>query len=259
MKKVSLLVQTFLVAILLVGCQFSEDLHISEDGSGKISFNFDGSELLKMAGDKLGEGLGEEKKEEKIIDTLMVFKDFLEEKKDSIAQLSQAEQDRLKKLESFKMHMFMDPKSYEMKFDLYSEFKDVSDLGNVFNDFKTASALGGKNAGSSVGKAGDPLSNTEGEDPTKVSYTFKKNKFKRVTEILDKEKLKMSLDSLAQMKMFLASSKYKINYHFPKKIKKISSEKAMFSQDGKSFTLEVGFLEYMEDPTVLDVEVELEK
>jgi len=258
MKNILSGITYLLVLFCLVGCNFTEDLYLNDDGSGKISFNFDGSEILKMAGDKLGEGIGEEKKEEKTIDTLMVFKDFLEEKKDSIATLSKAEQERLKKLENFKMHMFMNPKTYEMKFDLYSEFKDVSDLGNLLSDFKTASALGGKNAQSSVGKASDPLSNAEGEDPTKVSYTFKKNKFKRVTEILDREKLKMSLDSLEQMKMFLATSKYKVNYHFPKKIKKISSEKAMFSQDGKSFTLEVGFLEYMKNPAILDVEVELE-
>lgn len=258
MKKVSLLVQVFLMAILFVGCQFSEDLHINEDGTGKIAFSFDGSELLKMAGDKLGEGLGEEQKEEKAIDTLMVFKDYLEEKKDSIAQLPKAEQERLKKLENFKMHMFMDPKTMEMNFDLYSDFKDVSDLGNIFNDFKTASSLGGKKAGSSVGAPGDPLSNTEGDDPTKVSYTFKGNKFKRVTEILDEKQLKQGLDSLEQMKMFLASSKYKIKYHFPRRIKKISSKEALFSQDGKSFTLEVGFIDYMENPKILDVEVELE-
>lgn len=258
MKKVSLLVQVFLMAILFVGCQFSEDLHINEDGSGKIAFSFDGSELFKMAGDKLGESLGEDQKGGKAIDTLMVFKDYLEEKKDSIAKLPKAEQERLKKLENFKMHMFMNPKTMEMNFDLYSDFKNISDLGNIFNDFKTASSLGGKNAGSSIGAPGDPLSNTEGEDPTKVSYTFKGNKFKRVTEILDEKQLKQGLDSLEQMKMFLASSKYKIKYHFPRKIKKISSKEAMFSQDGKSFTLEVGFIDYMENPKILDVEVELE-
>ncbi|WP_299259911.1 hypothetical protein [uncultured Aquimarina sp.] len=250
MKKVSLLVQTFLVTILLVGCQFSEDLHINEDGSGKISFNFDGSEIMQIGGDKITEG------KEEIIDSTLVFKDFLEEKKDSISKLSAEEQQKLKKLESFKMHMLMNTQSKEMKFDLYSEFKKVEELGDVFNSFKTASTIGNQKKAS---PAGSPLTSSNGEDPTKVIYSYTENKFKRVTEILDEEKLKMSLDSLEQMKMFLASSKYKINYHFPKKIKKISSEKAMFSQDGKSFTLEVGFLEYMEDPTVLDVEVELEK
>lgn len=252
MKRVSLFLQVIFALVILVGCQFSEELHLKEDGSGKISFNFDGSEVMQMAGDKMTEG------EEKVIDTLMVFKDFLEEKKDSISKLPIEEQERLKKLENFRMHMFMNAEKKEMTFDLYSEFKNVSDLGNLFNDFKTASALGGKKAGSSVGKPGDPLSNTDGSDPTKVSYSFINNKFKRVTEILDKEKLKQGIDSLEQMKMFMASSKYKINYHFPKKIKKISNEKALFSQDGKSFTLEVGFLEYLDDPTVLDIEVDLE-
>ncbi|MHA7058631.1 hypothetical protein ACWGOQ_0015510 [Aquimarina sp. M1] len=254
MKKVSLFIQVLLAVTLLVGCQFSEDLHINEDGSGKISFSFDGSEIMEMAGDKVNEG------KEEIIDSTLVFKEFLEEKKDSIATLPKEEQEKLKKLENFKMHMLMNPESLEMKFDLYSEFTTVEELDDVFNSFKTASSIGNKNTPSpAASPVGDPLSSSEGEDPTRVVYSYKKNKFKRVTEILDREKLKKSLDSIEQMRMFLASSKYKINYHFPKKIKKISSDKALFSQDGKSFTLEVGFLEFMENPKVLDVEVELGK
>ncbi|WP_378178129.1 hypothetical protein [Aquimarina sp. SS2-1] len=253
MKRFSLFVQAFLMAMLLVGCQFSEDLYINEDGSGKISFNFDGSEIMQIAGDKVTE------EKEEVIDSTLVFKDFLEEKRDSIAQLPVEEQEKLRKLENFKMHMLMNPESKEMKFDLYSEFKSVEELGDVFNNFKTASSIGNNNKGSELDSpVGDPLSASEGEDPTKVIYSYKKNKFKRVTQILDRTKLKQSLDSIEQMKMFLASSKYRINYHFPKKIKKISSEKAMFSQDGKSFTLEVGFLEFMENPKVLDIQVELE-
>jgi len=252
MKRISLLVQTFLIAILLIGCQFSEDLHLNADGSGTISFNFDGSEIMKIGGDKITEG------KEEIIDSLIVFKDFLEKKKDSISKLSPEEQERLMKLENFKMHMLMNPRSKEMKFDLNSDFKSVEELGDLFNNFKTASSIGNKNSQSST-PGGASLSIAEGEEPTKVMYSFKNDTFKRITKILDQDKLKTSLDSLEQMKMFLASSKYKIKYHFPKKIKKISSDKALFSQDGKSFTLEVGFLEYMEDPKILDIEVELEK
>ncbi|KAA1242830.1 hypothetical protein [Aquimarina sp. RZ0] len=252
MKKVFLLVQVLLVLILLISCQFSEDLYINDDGTGKISFNFDGSEIMQMGGDKVTQG------KEEVIDSLIVFKDFLEEKKDSIAKLPLEQQEKIKKLESFKMHMMMNPQSKEMKFDLFSEFKKVAELGDLFSNFKTASAIGSPTpTGPSAG--GDPLAVSDGEDPTKVVYYFEKNKFKRTTEILDNEKLKQSLDSLEQVKMFLANSRYKINYHFPKKIKNISSDKALFSQDGKSFTLEVGFLEYMENPKVLDVEVELEK
>ncbi len=243
--------QFVIVLLVITGCNFSEDLYLNEDGTGKISINFDGSELMQMAGDKVSEG------KEEVIDSIIVFKDFLEEKKDSISKLPEEEQKRLKRLENFKMHMLMNTNSKEMKFDLYSDFKDVSELGDVFNDFKTASSVGNKNQ--SDKQNGPPtLMSTPEAEGSKVSYSFKKNKFKRSTEIFNYEILKQSLDSLEQMRMFLANSKYKLNYHFPRKIKKVSSDKAMFSQDGKSFTLEVGFMEYMKNPKILDVEVALE-
>lgn len=254
MKKFSLLLQAFLAILLLVGCQFSEELHIKEDGSGKISFNFDGSELMQMGGDKITEG-----KEEKI-DSLIVFSDFLEEKKDSISQLPAEEQEKLKKLKDFKMHMLMDPTSKEMKFDLYKDFKSVAELGDLLNNFKTASSLKGKKGASDGGMgSSNPFSSSSEAEPTEVVYSFDKNKFSRITTILDEEKLKQSVDSLASMEMFLASSKYKLKYNFPRKIKKSSSDKATFSLDGKSFTLEVPFLELMRNPKILDIEIELEE
>ncbi len=254
MKNLFISLKLIVLSLLIVGCNFSEDLHINEDGSGKIAINFDGSQLMQMAGDKFSEG------KEEVIDSTIVFKDFLEEKKDSISKLSMEEQKRLKRLENFKMHMLMNTEAQEMKFDLYSDFKDVSELGDVFNDFKTASTVGNKGKNTPEGQAGPPIPmGTPEVEGSKVSYSFKGNTFKRVTEIIDEQVLKQSLDSLEQMKMFLASSQYKLNYHFPRKIKKISSDKAMFSQDGKSFTLQVGFMEYMENPKILDVEVELEK
>ncbi len=239
--------------LCLIGCNFTEDLYLNDDGSGKISISFDGSELMKMGGDKISEG------KEEIIDSTIVFKDFLEEKKDSISKLPPDEQKKLKRLENFKMHMVMNSASQEMSFDMYSKFNKVSELGDIFNDFKTASTVGNQSQGATKGQSPPMTMSSSESDGSRVLYSFKNNKFKRVADIIDKEKLKNSLDSLESMKMFLANSKYKLKYHFPRKIKKISSEKALFSQDGKSFTLEVDFMEYMENPKILDVEVELEK
>ncbi|GAA3519761.1 hypothetical protein GCM10022393_37450 [Aquimarina addita] len=253
MKKAYLYIQTFLVITLLIGCQFSEELNLNEDGTGKITFNFDGSELMQMGGDKITEG------REEIIDTLVVFKEFLEENKDSILSLPIEQQEKLKKLENFEMHMVMNPETKEMKFDLYQDFQNVNELSDLLNNFKTASgAVHPKKDASAAGMV-SPLSDTADEEPTKVVYSFKNNKFSRITEILDEEKLKQNVDSMASMEMFLASSKYKLKYNFPRKIKKISSDKAMFSLDGKSFTLEVGFMQFMNNPKLLDVEVELEE
>lgn len=253
MRNLFIVIKSAILLLCLVGCNFTEDLYLNDDGSGKISINFDGSEVMKMGGDQISEG------KEEVVDSTIVFKDFLEEKKDSIAKLPLEEQKKLKKLESFKMHVVLNSVSKELNFDLYSEFKDVSELGDVFNDFKTASTISNPNKGAAKGPTPPLAGSSSDREASRVQYSFKKNTFRRTTEILDEELLKRELDSLEKVKMFLASSKYKLNYHFPRKIKKISSEKALFSQDGKSFTLEVDFMEYIENPKILDVEVELEK
>jgi hypothetical protein len=251
MKRFDLCVLTIVLSLVLIGCQFSENLNLNEDGTGNITVKFDGSELMKMGGEKVVE-----KKEN--IDSLIVFKDFLKKNKDSISKLSKEMQKRLQRLKDYEMHIVVNSESKNMNMDMYRNFNDISELGDVFSDFKISMAVGSTNKTSD-----DPVLNpletmTSEENGTKVKYSFKNNKFTRVTEIIDEEKMKKSMDSLEQAQMFLASSTYKLTYTFPRKIIKMSSDKATFSLDMKSFILEVGFIEFMENPKVLDVEVELE-
>ncbi|RPG38603.1 MAG: hypothetical protein CBB72_000800 [Muricauda sp. TMED12] len=245
MKKI----QYALVATLIVlsaSCNFTEEIHLKEDGSGKLSINFDGSEMMDMAGDELA------KTNEKPIDSIISFKDFLEEKKDSIAQLPKEEQEKLKKLEPFNMRMVMDPEKKVMMFDLFSEFKNVNEVNDAFSAFQDASSLG-PNASPQTGKM------KPSEQATEVNYTFKKNKFTRTAKIVDQELFQQQVDSLQSAEMFLSGSTYTLKYHFPKKIKSTTVEEATFSQDGKTLIYEVNFLDLMKDPSVLDLEVELEK
>ncbi len=252
MKRFYFGVLTIASTLLLVGCHFSENLDLNEDGTGKISINFDGSEIMKMGGDKISE----EKKEE--IDSVLVFKDFLEKNKDSISKLPIDQQEKLQRLKDFKMHMIVNSESGKMNMNMYKDFENVSGLGDVLRDLKVAMAMTSKELEKNKGQnpAGMTISDNDG---TRVTYSFNNNKFSRITEIIDAEKVKKNVDSLEQMRMFLASSKYKLKYSFPRKIVKMSSDKATFSLDAKSFTLEVGFVEFMENPKILDVEVELEK
>lgn len=234
-----------LVLALVSACNFTEEIYLNDDGSGKISINFDGSEMMDMGGDDMM------KSGEKAIDSVISFKSFLEEKKDSIATLTQEEQDRLKKLEPFSMHMVMNPETKVMKFDMYSDFKNVEEVGDAFNTFQDASSLspGGKNQASPGG-----ISNQS----TEVNYSFKANTFKRTAKIIDTVLQKQGLDSLAGAAMFLSNSMYKLKYHFPKRVKSSSAEAATFSADGKTLFYEVSFLSYMKNPDTLNIEVELE-
>ena len=239
-------VRLFVAALSLVwaaSCNFTEEIYINENGSGKMSINFDGSELMAMAGDEMAQ--------EEAVDSIMSFKDFLAEKKDSIAQLPLEEQEKLKKLEPFMLHIVMNPEEKKMKFDMYSDFKDITEMNDAFNTFQNAGTLDQSKSNGSLPAGGNSA--------TKVEYSFKKRKFSRTATIMDKAKHQMALDSMSNAEMFLSSSTYTLKYHFPRKVKSANLEGATYSADGKTLIYEINFLDMMKDPTKLNVEVELER
>lgn len=243
------LLKTFtavLITVFFVACNFTEEIYFNENGSGKMSISFDGGEMLQMLPET------DSTKLEKAIDSTLVFRDLLIEKKDSIAKLPLEEQEKLKRLEPFKLHMNVDPDKGIMNFDMFTEFNKVSEVNDAFNSFQNASSIG-PIAGGNAMPGGAP------EEATKVNYTFKKNKFKRETVILDQTLFERSIDSLAGAEMFLSSSTYTFKYHFPRRVKSTNIEEATFSMDGKTMVHEVNFLEMMKDPESVVIEVELEK
>lgn len=234
--------------LLVYSCQFSETIHINDDGSGKMSFMLDGSQLMEMGGnDMLGA-------DEEAIDSTVVFKDVLEEKKDSIATLPKAEQEQLKALENFKIHTVMDPKTQKMTIDMYTDFDNVASLEDMFKLMNNASDLKGKEGEDEA----NPFSAIGSGEATEVDYSFKNNVFKRKVTIVDPELLEATKDSIGDAEMILAASTYTLDYHFPKKIKSVSIADAKFSEDHKSFSVEVSFKDYLTNPESLNVEVVLE-
>lgn len=237
-----------IVCSFFVSCNFEEELYLNDNGSGKISINFDGNGFMQSMGEeKVGEPM-------KAIDSTFHFKDFIREHKDSIATLSDEQQAKIKKLENFSMHMLMNEEKGEMKFELFTDFKSINEVGDMFGRFRDANAVG-PSTGPAM-QSGPPAME---ENPTEVSYNFSKNKFTREARIVDSEAFEKMKSQLSGSASFLGGSKYKLTYHFPRKIKSISAEKATLSQDGKTMFLEVGLTEYFKDPKVLDITVELEK
>lgn len=244
MKKIQLLIGAIILG-LSMSCNFTEEIHLKEDGSGKLSINFDGSELMQMAGEEMA------KTNEKAVDSIISFKELLEERKDSIAQLPPEEQAKLKRLEPFDLRMVMNPDEKVMTFDLFSDFSDISEMNDAFNTFQEASLLG-------PGSAKQPAPVPASEQSTEVNYTFAKNKFTRTAKIIDEALFQQSMDSLQGAEMFLSGSTYTLKYHFPKRVKSTTAENATFTADGKTMIYEVSFLELMKNPSLLDLEVVLE-
>ena len=86
MRKIYLGV-VFALLAFCTSCQFSENIYINEDGTGKITFNMDGSELMDMMGEQMAKENGER------IDSIISFKELMKTAKDSVAKLSAEEQE----------------------------------------------------------------------------------------------------------------------------------------------------------------------
>jgi hypothetical protein len=241
-----------LVIIFLTSCQFSENIYLNEDGSGKMEFSFDASEIMKMAGENFSESSGE-----KDMDSTFTFKEIFDQKRDSISQLPADEQLKLKALEPFSVHMLMNEKQQKLNFEIFSDFSNANELQDMFAALNTVSNLKGKGA-AKANDSTNPFSSMADGGNTNLSYSFKNGVFNRKVKVLDKEIQKQIVDSLGQAAMMFANSKYKLNYHFPRKVKSVSNDKALFSADGKTVIIEYGLMDYMTNPEVMNLEIVLE-
>jgi len=197
--------------LIITSCQFSENIYINDDGSGTMTFSVDATELMQMASE-MGDG-NPQKGLEKAVDSTIVFKDFLEEKKDSIATLPMEDQKKLKALEHYKMHMVINPETHKMTFDLLTDFKSANDLNDIFKAMNSFSNMQGKGGEKKpINPGASPLASMGADGTTKVDYSFENNTFKRTASILNNEKHQQAMDSLGDSAMMFGSSKYTLNY-----------------------------------------------
>ena len=246
--KLSVLSILVVIAVLVSSCKFSENIYLHDDGTGKMEFVMDASGLMAMAGDKLAEEAGENKK---VVDSTFSFKELLASKQDSIATLPKSEQEKIKMLEKFTMHMTMNAEEGEMLFNLYTDFDSVDEL---FNALGAMSNIKGDSK-DKVGATPDVFSG----EATKLSYAFDGKNLTRKNIITNPELLEQQLDSIGESAMLFASSTYTVNYHFDAPVAFVSDSTAKFSEDRKTVTIEKGFFEYLKNPELLNFTVELEK
>ena len=243
--------KTFLLfAGLIAGlnsCMFTEELYIKNDGSGQYSFKMDMSEMMESMKDMSNR---DSLKEPEILDTIILFRDLLEEKKDSIRKLSDNEKASLEAIQDLKLHMQVDEKNSKMLLDFGLDFENVSDLKNMQEKISKAQALNeNKNEDNDL------------KSKAEVEYSFDGKVFRRnvIMRDLSDEKLQEVERSIKQSSSFLDGSIYKIIYHFESKIKSVSIKDAKISKDKKTLTIEVPLDSVMKNPKWLDFEVNLKK
>ncbi len=249
MKNLKILI-VGLAGLFLASCTFNETLVFNEDGSGVMTIQMDASDIMAMMA---AMGTEEEKKEmEEKIDTTFYFKDFIAEKKDSIMKLTVEQQNKIKKLEPYGVHIKMDATAEKLLYEVFVNFNDISQADNMFDVFNQISNTG-VNSNSGSDAKGAPK-----QESIKVKYSHENNIFKRDAYITDALLHKAELDSLKPIEAMMDGALYKLKYTFPKNIKTVSQEGATLSQDRKTLYYQVEYLEYLKDPDLLDIEVEFE-
>ncbi|MEH6763754.1 MAG: hypothetical protein V7655_04570 [Aequorivita antarctica] len=238
----------FILAFTFVSCQFTETMVMNEDGSGTMRVEVNLNEMMAFGGGAMGDSTVMK------MDTIVYMKQFLEEKKDSISKLSITEQQKLKKLENFNIHIKMDSETSEMVYDISTNFKNINEANDMLNGLEQAGNLiPNKDANNEIKKEEDS------PEVVGVNYSFKNGIFKRDAYIKDEKLHAQQVDSMKQAEAFMGGSNYMLKYTFPKKIKNTSNPDATFSADKKTVSIQAPFLEYFKNPDLLDLEVELEK
>ena len=229
---------------LLTSCAFSEEINLNEDGSGDITLNFDGSAFMEMAGD-MSDG-----PQEQAVDTVIYFADILREAKDSIAQLPEVEQEKFRQLAPYRMQMHTDPEAKEMTMSLARNFDRIEDIEDALKAFRQTGMLE---------KDMDANKLSDFGATTNTTYGFTSDKFFRKSIITDSILHQQRIDSMGQGASFFESTAYMLKINFPRPIAKATGSGNEISPDRKTLVRQVNFMEYMIDPSVLDVEVTLEE
>jgi hypothetical protein len=226
---------------------FTEELSINNDGSGTYAFKMNMSQMMESMKEVSNK---DSLKEPEVLDTIVFFKDILEEKKDSISRLTRDEQSLLKGLEDLKLHMQVDEENGKMLMDFVMDFKNIDELKDMQNKISKAQALSdGKEQGNSLKSKAD------------VEYSFDGKTFRRsvIMKELSEEKLQEVEKSIQQSGSFLEGTMYKIIYHFENEIEGVSFNGAVLSKDQKTVTIEVPLDSVMKNPKWLDFEVKLKQ
>lgn len=234
------------LSLLLTSCAFTEEMYINKDGSGSYNFGIDMSEMLqemKEIGTK-----EDTLSEPEVIDTTYSFKDVLEEKKDSIAQLTEEDQAALRAIADMDVRIQVDEEKGKMLMNFGLDFKDVSEIKDIEEKLSKAMAVSRKQS------TNRPMLNK-----SKVTFNFDGKNFTRKTILkkLSEEEEEKSDKALGESSSFLEGSTYKLIYHFEKKIKKVSRKDVTISNDGKTLTLVVPMDSLIKYPDMLDFKLKL--
>ncbi len=231
--------------IFATSCQFSETIRIEADGSGTIQTNSlrDEQSYLKLV-------LGNYNNEEIFQDTTYVVKDFINKHAETFNRISDADKAVFRKYTNVQVHIKNSSYEKEFRTTITQKFATPNDIADLYKTTEYVSDIRNNYALSAE------------EHYYKVNYFFDGKVFNRKVVITDDAELKKQVARIDTLKTRYGKldllQSYRLEYHFPKRIKSFSNPNAIVELDQKTLVLDFFISDCLQNPKSTDLEVILE-
>ncbi|NRD21612.1 hypothetical protein HNV10_00060 [Winogradskyella litoriviva] len=264
MKKIILLISCI---AFFTSCNVTESIVFNENGSGQFLITYEMGDAVKAMTQAMGGNTADSEKEKdnKVMDTTIVFADIMETYKDSVAALPKEKQLALEAVKNMFMNMHMNEEEGVMNMGVGLNFNSIEELKDINEKIRNAQSLNSQGDQMDSMKENSPLGNFFGSENNKTGYILTDTGFSRVTEVSvlegdgdeSVEKLFNEEDESNQEFLdYFENAFYNVKLTFPKAVKTISIENVEFSEDRKTVTYKTNWIEYLKNPMLLDVNVE---
>lgn len=254
MKKIIISLTTVFVSLFAASCLVLEETRFNEDGSVYYSISIDGSPMIDFFSETF-DSLNNNNKQ--TIDTIISLADTYENMSDSISQLPLEEQQQLESLKQFNLKMNYDTDEGLLKAQFYGDFVNFNAFQNAMANVDKVEAIPTNDNKVSIGRLGYLMSKDNaipfGNNKIEWDGKILKNTIISSSKIYDEESTDKELtdDPLALMK-------YTIVYTFPKEVKSVNNTAYSISENGKTVTQTFDLPEYVKNPEISSVIIELE-
>jgi hypothetical protein len=190
--------KTFLALVVgfsLLSCSISEKIIFNEDGSGKLAYTIDMSKMIELTKDldkssKMTKELTEST--EKDMDTIINIKDVLAQRQKEGKELTAEQLANMEQMKNYSMQMIVNKAKSEMKYVMTTDFKNISEVGNVGSVLSTMKDISGKST------RGVDAANSVGN--TEVKFVFDGKKFSRA--VVEKPYVEEVVDTVAVSEVY---------------------------------------------------------
>ncbi len=273
------------VAVVLSSssCTVKESIVFKADGSGSFLVSYDMSKMIEQMGDAFKETEDnnfddtyetkavdsidteniKEKKPGVLVDSTIYFSEIIESNKDSVATLSKDKRMALKAVKDMYMTIKTDEDNGIFEMGIGLKFNSIKDLKDIQKKIEHAKSLNSQSGELDQMSKNSSMKHLTGNGDNDVTYSLTETDFSRTTTLAEpepgeKDPFESMDENDRDFKESFEKAYYIVEYTFPKQIKSASIEGAIISDDRKTITYKMNWIEYLMNPKGIDIKIEFE-